>query len=265
MRHMRILGLVVLFALFATVVWTQESTPLRTTISVHDLTTGQPIRDGETIHAVDSIQVTVTTDGVACVGQVAVTSGAPPAQPPCIVYPAGYVPFTQITSTAVGTIGGANVTMVVGYTTLSAFQALSSVPLPNAPFPENFCSPVPLAPNSEWNAYVPTAAMRMGDFSSFSGQIINPQTNEPFPDNTIPPFLLGTVYAWPTGANLLGEVFSPFLIGPSTGNSFNLIPFYSSVLASGKNDWKISTSCNGTGGGQFSFDRFEFFVNTNPE
>jgi hypothetical protein len=248
------------------VVWTQEDTPLRTAISVQDLTTGQPIRDGETIHAVDNIQVTVTTNGVNCAGQVAVTSwaatGTPTGQPDCLPYPAGYVPFTQITSTAVGSVGGAAVTMVVGYTTLSAFQALSSVPLPNAPFPEAFCSPVPLAPNSEWNAYVPTPAMREGDFSSFSGQIINPFTNEPFPGNIIPANLLGTVFAWPTGPNPLDVVSSPFIIGPTTGNSFNLTPFYSSVLASGTNDWKISTSCNGPGRGEFSFGNFEFFVNT---
>jgi hypothetical protein len=52
------------------------------TISVADVTTGQSIADGDTILARDTIQVTVTTNGVDCAGQVAITAlgttGAPP-------------------------------------------------------------------------------------------------------------------------------------------------------------------------------------------
>jgi hypothetical protein len=146
MRELRIAVLVFLFVLVATVVWTQEYKPLRTVISVQDLTTGQPIRHGETIHSVDTIQVTVTTIGIDCAGEIAITA-------------------------------------------------------------------------------------------------------------------LGTTGAPPE----VGVVSSPFTIGPATSNSFSLSPFYVGVLANGTNDWKISTSCNGATRGQFYFERFEFFVNTNPE
>jgi hypothetical protein len=56
----------------------------------------------------------------------------------------------------------------------------------------------------------------------------------------------------------------PFTIGP-TSNSFSLSPFYVGVLPPGKNDWKISTSCNGASRGQFVFGKFEFFVNVNAD
>jgi Carboxypeptidase regulatory-like domain/TonB dependent receptor len=36
-------------------------------------------------------------------------------------------------------------------------------------------------------AFVPTAAERAGDFSSFSGQLVDPVTRQPFPNNQIPP------------------------------------------------------------------------------
>jgi hypothetical protein len=42
--------------------------------------------------------------------------------------------------------------------------------------------------------------MREGDFSAFTGTLINPRTGTPFPvNNVIPPGLFGTVFAWPTG------------------------------------------------------------------
>ena len=82
MKKMKSLALVFLVVLVATMVWTQEHRPLKIAISVQDLTTNQPISYGETIHAVDTIKVTVTTNGVNCAGAVAVTAlgitGAPP-------------------------------------------------------------------------------------------------------------------------------------------------------------------------------------------
>ena len=201
MRRVKTLAMAFIFVLVATVAWTHEHRPLRATISVQDLTTVQSFRSGATLHAVDNTQVTATTNDVDCAGQVAVTSwaatGTPSGQDICLVYPAGYVPFTEITSVVEGSYEGAAVAMVVGYTTLSAFQALSEVPLPNAPFPENFCSPVSLAPNSVWNAYVPTAAMRSGDFSGFTGVLIDPTTGQQFIGNVIPASELGNVFAWP--------------------------------------------------------------------
>jgi hypothetical protein len=130
---------------------------------------------------------------------------------------------------------------------------------------EGFCWPVPLAPNSEWNALVPTAANREGDFGSFSGQLIDPTTNEPYPANVIPASELGAVFAWVTTGGFPWGSFTPFIIGPATGNTLTLTPFPAFALPSGTNDWKISSSCNGVAGRQFSSANFEFLVNTNPE
>lgn len=147
MTHLkRVLAVAFLLVLAVTAVWPQENPPLRTTITVQDLTTGKPISNRETINAVDTVQITVTTNGVNCAGQVATTAlgitGAPPE---------------------------------------------------------------------------------------------------------------------------VGVVSAPFTIGPATSNSFSLSPFYVGVLPSGKNDWKISTSCNGASREQFAFGKFEFFVNTNED
>jgi len=86
MKNMRRIVVVFLAALLVALVpklvWTQEHKPIGIAISVQDLTTGQPINYGETLHAVDTVQVTVTTNGVNCAGAVAVTAvgvtGAPP-------------------------------------------------------------------------------------------------------------------------------------------------------------------------------------------
>jgi hypothetical protein len=143
-KLIKTLALVFLLVVIATTVWTQEDEPLKTTISIQDLTTGKPITNHETIHAVDTIQVTVTTNGVNCAGQIAITA-------------------------------------------------------------------------------------------------------------------LGTTGAPPE----VGVVSAPFTIGPATSDSFTLSPFYVGVLPNGTNDWKISTSCNGAVRGQFYFEAFEFYVNTN--
>jgi hypothetical protein len=83
MTHLKqALAMAFLLALAVTTVLAQENPLLRTTITVQDLTTGQLIKRGETINAVDTVQITVTTNGVNCAGQVAVTAlgitGAPP-------------------------------------------------------------------------------------------------------------------------------------------------------------------------------------------
>jgi hypothetical protein len=127
----------------------------------------------------------------------------------CAVYPAGYIPFTQITSAAFGSFSGgiSSGYLVVGYTTPAAFSALSNIPVSYSLYGEAFCVYAELAPNQSYSAWVPTAAMRSGDFSSFSGQIINPLTGQPFAGNIIPPALLGTVFAWPVGAPVYSEAF----------------------------------------------------------
>jgi hypothetical protein len=61
------------------------------TISVNDLTTGQPISEGQTVAAGDQFQVSITVTGVDCAGQFVVTAlGAPPSPPSDLVQ---FLPF----------------------------------------------------------------------------------------------------------------------------------------------------------------------------
>jgi hypothetical protein len=56
----------------------------------------------------------------------------------------------------------------------------------------------------------------------------------------------------------------PYIVGPAVGtNSVSGSTLNASVLPSGYNDWKISTTCNGAERGQFAYAHFEFYVNTN--
>src|SRR5579863_1793910 len=120
----------------------EKPAALSLTITVQDITTGQPITNGETLHATDNFQVTVTTNNINCAGQFVVTALGAPGAPPSV--------------------------------------------------------------------------------------------------------LVQTV---------------PYVIGPASGgNSAIGSTLNASVLPSGYNDWKISTSCNGANRGQFASSHFEFFV-----
>jgi hypothetical protein len=63
-----------------------------------------------------------------------------------------------------------------------------------------YCGPVQLAPDSTFIAYVPTPAERVGDFSQFGPPLIDPNTGNAFPNNTIPstklPGAAPGVFAW---------------------------------------------------------------------
>jgi hypothetical protein len=55
----------------------------------------------------------------------------------------------------------------------------------------------------------------------------------------------------------------PYVIGPASGtNSASGPGLTASVLSSGKNDFKISASCNGGANSQFGFGSFEFRAST---
>jgi hypothetical protein len=45
-------------------------------------------------------------------------------------------------------------------------------------------------------AYVPTAAEKVGDYSTFSGLIIDPTTRQPFPGNIIPSSRFPGILGW---------------------------------------------------------------------
>ncbi len=91
--------------------------------------------------------------------------------------------------------------LAVGSMDAGVFQGFSALPLP-AQSNQKFCTLIRLGPNLLAWAYVPTAAERAGDFSQFSGVLIDPQSNLPFPGNIIPASRLPGVFAWriaPTG------------------------------------------------------------------
>ena len=110
----------------------------------------------------------------------------------CAHFPGNYIPFISPYS-----IEGSG-QVLVGQTTPAFYSGLAMVPLPNMPGPEAFCEePVQLAPGVSQNALVPTAAERQGDFSSYTFQLTNPITGQPFPNNIIP--LDSGVMGWPLG------------------------------------------------------------------
>ena len=111
----------------------------------------------------------------------------------CSSFPDGYIPFTQVYSTSAPNAAGDR--LVVGQMSLEAFNTLQTISLPST-VNETFCGLVELAPGSFFGAYVPTAAERLGDFSSFGVPPIDPLTGLPFPGNIIPAFRLPDPYAW---------------------------------------------------------------------
>jgi hypothetical protein len=64
----------------------------RVRVTVTDLATGEPIKDGDTLTSQTTYEVTVTTTGGDCAGQLAVTAlGAAPAPPSVLVQVAPFI------------------------------------------------------------------------------------------------------------------------------------------------------------------------------
>jgi hypothetical protein len=87
----------------------------------------------------------------------------------------------------------------------------TEIPEPNAQWPQGFCGPATLVSNVGFGAFLPTAAMRVGNFSLFTGKLIDPYTGKQFTfggtANVIPPDESGTVYAWPIGIGWPTQAF----------------------------------------------------------
>jgi len=75
------------------------------------------------------------------------------------------------------------------------------IPLPSATN-EKFCnSQVQLGSQRQYSGvYVPTSAERAGNFSAFAGVLLDPMSNQPFPNNVIPVALWASVFAWRIGS-----------------------------------------------------------------
>src|SRR5262245_64194637 len=85
--------------------------------------------------------------------------------------------------------------LVVGSMSSAAYNTLQQIPLPSSPN-QKFCDSVQLSSGAFYEAYVPTAAERSGNFSAFSGLLIDPLTREPFSGGIIPANRIPSVFAW---------------------------------------------------------------------
>ena len=125
----------------------------------------------------------------------------------CLLFPIGLaqagplfpavIPFDSIYYVTPPSANGDQ--LVVGrFPSLSAYSSfLSLVPLPGAPNELFADASIQLAPGVYFTGvYVPTAAERMGDFSSFAGVLIDPLTHVPFSSNLIPPTRRSDPYAF---------------------------------------------------------------------
>jgi hypothetical protein len=117
----------------------------------------------------------------------------------CAPFPAGYVPFTSVDY--VTSADGAGDRLLVG-SMLGAgsnpyanYVQMTGLPLPTE-VNEVFCGTVTLASGYSVIAYVPTAAERDGDFSAFSGLLIDPNSQAPFPGGYIPVSDFPDPFAW---------------------------------------------------------------------
>ncbi len=107
----------------------------------------------------------------------------------------GYTPFTSIYYVSPPSANGDR--LVVGKMTMATFSQRSSIPLPSFPNEMFADVAIELAPGMFFSrVYIPTAAERMGDFSSFGGMLMDPLANMPFPANMIPPSRLPDPYAF---------------------------------------------------------------------
>ncbi|MFL6417676.1 MAG: putative Ig domain-containing protein [Bryobacteraceae bacterium] len=115
-------------------------------------------------------------------------------------FPAGLVPFTSIASVT-GPAGNGD-RIVLGNATGSGI--LSGILPPTLPGEVFTDASVQLAPGQVYaNVYVPTAAERTGDFSMFPVPIIDPATNQAFPNNRIPVSRLFGLYAFRVASDKL--------------------------------------------------------------
>ncbi len=112
----------------------------------------------------------------------------------CQSFPAGFVPFVRVYSTVDATRGSDR--MVLGEMAPGALDLVrTQLPMPRLA-KEQYCDPVALGPGLTVKAFVPTVAEREGDYSAFSGVIVDPASSVPFPNNVIPADRLGGLFAW---------------------------------------------------------------------
>ncbi len=125
---------------------------------------------------------------------------SPVTSPSCAPWPGGFVPFSSVSYLSAP--DGAGNRLLAGDTRqpnasdpLANYKAIQNLPLPAAA-DQLYCGSIQLTNGYFVQAYVPTAAERQGGFGGFSGILIDPNTNGPFPGNVLPLALHPAFYPW---------------------------------------------------------------------
>ena len=115
--------------------------------------------------------------------------------PLCARFPDGVIPFSEVHYTTPPNVFGDR--LVVGIPSPS-LDWRSLVPsLPAVVFPnQRYCDQVQLAPGVFADAYVPTKTELEGQFSAFTGLLVDPATRVPFPKGEIPADRQVSLGAW---------------------------------------------------------------------
>ena len=129
-------------------------------------------------------------------------------------FPTTFVPFTSIASETTSSNGDL---LILGYTSTGAQAGINALPLPSLTNEKFTNALVQLTPAQYFsNVYIPTPAERVGDYSSFSGTLIDPLTTTAFPGNIIPASrLFGTngLYAMRVGPQAAAATPEPATFG----------------------------------------------------
>jgi uncharacterized protein (TIGR03437 family) len=85
--------------------------------------------------------------------------------------------------------------LLVGTMSMASYASMQALPLPRFTG-DAFCGTITLAPGYSMQAYIPTAAERTGNFSAFSGLLLDPLTQSAFPAGIIPASRIPNPFAW---------------------------------------------------------------------
>ncbi len=146
-------------------------------------------QQGQTFH------LTVTTPS----GSASISDTITLSTTSCIPFPAGFIPFSSIYYVTAADSAGDH--LVVGVPGPGFLATLLGIP-PPAFTNQTFCdAQVQLAPGQySPSVYVPTPQELAGIYTAFAGILLNPATNQPYPNGVIPATSFNTAWALRIGA-----------------------------------------------------------------
>ena len=147
----------------------------------------------------------------------------------CQTFPSGLIPFSSVTYVTAPNFAGDQ--LVVG-ALQGGLNTISRLTLPESN-EQQYCDSLQLAEGQFYvSVYVPTAQERSGNFSQFSGLLVDPVTNQPFAGGVIPPNRLGSLYAFRIAAAQVAQSIKTWTFtGPLQRERSG---FASAVLPNGK-------------------------------